>query len=146
MDVFKTSYKTTNWPIHWQCTSHRHNFIFLKYLIFRFTRCKNKSNIKKFSIQNLPTLSLSISPLATSLVITFWGVCFPIWRRKRQPTPVFLLGKSHGRWSLVGYCPWGHKESDTTERLHFTSLLLSKPDTFWGISFSVRLSEIWLGL
>ena len=31
------------------------------------------------------------------------------------PTPVFLPGKSHGQWSLVGYCPWGHKESDTNE-------------------------------
>ena len=30
------------------------------------------------------------------------------------------VGKSHGRRSLVGYSPWGHKESDTTERLHFT--------------------------
>ena len=30
-----------------------------------------------------------------------------------------LAGKSHGRRSLVGYSPWGRKESDTTERLHF---------------------------
>ena len=30
-------------------------------------------------------------------------------------TPVLLPGKSHGRRSLVGYSPWGHKESDTTE-------------------------------
>jgi len=30
-----------------------------------------------------------------------------------------LPGKSHGPRSLVGYCPWGRKESDTTERLHF---------------------------
>ena len=30
------------------------------------------------------------------------------------------VGKSHGRRSLVGYSSWGHKESDTTERLHFT--------------------------
>ena len=37
------------------------------------------------------------------------------WRRKWQPTPVFLPGESHGRRSLVGYCPQGHKESDTTE-------------------------------
>ena len=44
------------------------------------------------------------------------------WRKKWQPTPVFLPGKSHGRRSLIGYCPWGRKESDTTERLHFTSL------------------------
>ena len=35
-----------------------------------------------------------------------------------QPTPVLLPGKSHGQRSLVGYSPWGHKESDTTERLH----------------------------
>ena len=30
--------------------------------------------------------------------------------------------KSHGWRNLVGYSPWGHKELDTTERLHFTSL------------------------
>ena len=37
------------------------------------------------------------------------------WRRKWQPTPVFLPGKSHGQRSLVGYNSWGLKESDTTE-------------------------------
>ena len=40
-------------------------------------------------------------------------------RRQRQPTPVLLPGKSHGQRSLVGCNPWGHKESDTTEWLHF---------------------------
>ena len=44
------------------------------------------------------------------------------WRKEWQPTSVFLSGNSHGWRSLVGYSPWGHKESDTTERLHFTSL------------------------
>ena len=39
------------------------------------------------------------------------------WRRKWQPTPVFMPGKSHGPRSLVGYSPWGCKELDTTERL-----------------------------
>ena len=39
------------------------------------------------------------------------------WRRKWQPTPVFLPGKSHGQRSLVGYSPRGLKESDMTERL-----------------------------
>ena len=43
------------------------------------------------------------------------------WRRQWQPTPVFLPGKSHGWRSLVGYSPRGHKELDTTERLHFHS-------------------------
>ena len=42
------------------------------------------------------------------------------WRRQWQPTPVLLPGKSHGRRSLVGCSPWGHKESDKTDRLTFT--------------------------
>ena len=37
------------------------------------------------------------------------------WRRRWQPTPVFLPGKSHGQRSLVGYSPWVCKEADTTE-------------------------------
>ena len=41
------------------------------------------------------------------------------WRRKWQPTPVFLPGKSHGWRSLAGYSPWGHMESDAIEQLHF---------------------------
>ena len=40
------------------------------------------------------------------------------WRRKWQPTPVFLPGKSNGQRSLVGYSPWGRKELDTTKQLH----------------------------
>ena len=42
------------------------------------------------------------------------------WRRKWQPTPVFLPGEFHGQRSLVNYSPWGRKESDTTERLTHT--------------------------
>ena len=40
------------------------------------------------------------------------------WRKKWQPTPVFSLGKYHGQRSLVGYSPWGCKESDMTEAIH----------------------------
>ena len=40
------------------------------------------------------------------------------WRKEWQPTPVFLLGKSHGQRSLGGYSPWGLKESDMTEHRH----------------------------
>ena len=42
------------------------------------------------------------------------------WRRKWQPTPVLLPGKSRGRRNLVGYSPWGRKESDMTENFTFT--------------------------
>ena len=41
------------------------------------------------------------------------------WRRKWQITPGFLPGKPHGQRSLVGYSPWGGKELDTTDQLHF---------------------------
>ena len=52
----------------------------------------------------------------------FWALAF--LRRQWQPTLVLLPGKSHGRRSLVGCSPWGRKESDTTERLHFHFSLL----------------------
>ena len=38
-----------------------------------------------------------------------------MWKRKWQPTPVLLPGKSHGLRSLGGYSSGGHKELDTTE-------------------------------
>ena len=53
-----------------------------------------------------------------------------LWRRKWQPTPVLLPGKSHGRRSLVGCSPWDCKESDTTERLHFLSFFHSVKTLF----------------
>ena len=40
------------------------------------------------------------------------------WRKKWQPTPVLLSEESQGQWSLAGYSPWGHKETDTTEHAH----------------------------
>ena len=40
------------------------------------------------------------------------------WRRTWQPTLVFLPRKSHRQRSLVGYSPWGRKESDMTEQAH----------------------------
>ena len=58
-----------------------------------------------------------------------WAGKIP-WRRKWQATPVFLPGKCHGPWSLVGYHPWGCKESDTTERLHFHFHSLQESLTF----------------
>ena len=45
------------------------------------------------------------------------------WRRQWHPTPVLLPGKSHEWRSLVGCSPWGRKELDMTERLHFHSSL-----------------------
>ena len=47
-----------------------------------------------------------------------------------QPTPVLFPGESHGQRSLAGYSPWGHKESDTTERLTHI-LFLQKKKSHW---------------
>ena len=75
-----------------------------------------------------PTDSCSISlPCKRSLFKeSAWGSqgTFKIylwlpWRRKWQSTTVLLPGKSHGQRRLVGYSPWGRKESDTTERLNW---------------------------
>ena len=55
-----------------------------------------------------------------------------------ESTPVLLPGKAHGQRSLVGYSPWGHKELDMTERLHFSysvgcPFLLMISITVWKI-------------
>ena len=44
---------------------------------------------------------------------------FMHWRRKWQPTPMFLPGESQGPGNLVGCCLWGRTELDTTEQLYF---------------------------
>ena len=54
------------------------------------------------------------------------------WRRKWQPTPVFLPGKSHGQSSLSGYNPWGCKELGMAEGLNrsiITESLCYSPET-----------------
>ena len=71
------------------------------------------------------------------------------WRREWLPTPVFLTGEFHEHKSLVGYSPWGCKESYMTERL--TLAYLSNPSMFtepcfigekWGRSCG---SDPWVG-
>ena len=42
------------------------------------------------------------------------------WGKEWLSTPVFLPGESQGQRSLVGYSPWGQKESDITEQLIHT--------------------------
>ena len=51
------------------------------------------------------------------------------WRRRWQPTPVFLPGKSQGQRSVAGYSPWGHKESDTTEATQYPRLRMQEDET-----------------
>ena len=71
------------------------------------------------------------------------------WRRKWQPTPVFLPGESHGQRSLVDYSPQGHKESDMTERLHFqlkyylcvSIISVKKPSTWKQNKMKIKMRQ-----
>ena len=69
------------------------------------------------------------------------------WRKKWQHTPVFLPGESHGQRSLVGYSPWGHKESNMTKQLtHAKSLPVPPPVRYFdnsglGLCTKEQISE-----
>ena len=54
-------------------------------------------------------------------------------RREWLPTPVFLPEEFHGQRNLAGYLPWGHKESDTTERLTHTQEIRKPRSGFFGL-------------
>ena len=60
-------------------------------------------------------------------------------RGKRQPTPVFLPGESHGRRSLVGYSPRGRKESNMTERLYLLTyrIRILKINLEYGLQWQI---------
>ena len=75
---------------------------------------------------------------------------FTHWRRKWQPTPVFLPGESQGQGSLVGCRLWGRTESDTTEatqQQQLTSFLHScfLPSSFLPLFFNSNgcISGLW---
>ena len=55
---------------------------------------------------SLVTLSVNNSPAMQETQVPFLVEKIP-WRRKWQPTPVFLPGESHGQTSVAGYSPWG---------------------------------------
>ena len=83
-----------------------------------------------------------------------WATSFSLftfmhWRRKWQPTPVFLPGESQGRGSLVGWRLWGRTESDTTDatthhRVAKSQLWVRPLSTLVHLSLSFYLC-IWKG-
>ena len=85
----------------------------------RFSRQENWNGLPFPSPGDLPNPGIEPgSPAMQRPGFSPWVGKIP-WRRKWQPTPVFLPGESHGWRSLVGCSPQGRKESDMTERLHF---------------------------
>ena len=59
--------------------------------------------------------SMGVTRVGHDRVTSLSLFTFMHWRRKWQPTPVFLPGESQGQGSLVGCRLWGRTESDTTE-------------------------------
>ena len=71
---------------------------------------------KSSGLQSMGSLRFGHDSATSLSLFTFMH-----WRRKWQPTPVFLPGESQGLQSLVGCHLWGHTESDMTERLSSNS-------------------------
>ena len=74
-----------------------------------------KEKEKKYNVKgSIFTAAVSLTSQCRRPGFDPWVGKIP-WRRKWQPTPVFLPGESCGQRILVGYSSWGHKESDMTE-------------------------------
>ena len=95
--------------------------VFHLYSLYRipFVFLYHIKSIILFSVTSImvKTFSRMIIYVYPEVILSFLNFLFKLW--PWQPTPVLLPGKSHGWRSLVGCIPWGCKESDTTERLHF---------------------------
>ena len=78
--------------------------------------------------------------------VSFWQKSTDLqnWRRKWQPTPELLPGKSHGGRSMVGYSPWGRKELDTTNWLHFHFHYVAKVWPIGKVSLCPSLTRTFL--
>ena len=81
-----------------------------------------QETLVQFLGQEVP-LEKGYATRSSILGFNIWVGKIP-WRRTWQTTPGFLPGESHGLRSLVGYSPWGHKESHTTERLSTAQVIL----------------------
>ena len=107
------------WKPKYRRASYHHSYD------YRITKLDGLTSLVAQMVQHLPTMwETWVNPWVGKVS----------WRRKWQPTPVFLPGKFHG------HSPQGRKELDTTERLHFT---LVKMNLFSGLAVSetLRLNE-----
>ena len=90
------------------------------------------------SLQSMESLRVGHDRATSLSLFTFMH-----WRRKWQPTSVFLPGDSQGRGSLVGCRLWGHTESDTTEAPQQHGLLAPKVN--WRSPCGQFISSVCLG-
>ena len=101
--------------------------------------CKCASALKVAFLASLVAQMVKNLPVMKEILVWPLGQKDPL-RRKWQPTPVLLPGESHGGRSLVGYSPWGRKESVTTERLHLKKIVLLREEIDIEISIISKSS------
>ena len=84
-------------------------------MIKEWNKCLQNTSVKpELRIIGSQEVPAKFNALPLVITIIVMQLYLSPWRRKWQPTPVFLSGKSHGQRSLVGYSPWSWKESDMT--------------------------------
>ena len=78
---------------------------------------------------SLVVQTLKYLPVMQETGLDPWVEKIP-WKRAWQPTPILWPGEAHGQRSLAGYSPWGHKQSDATERLALALFFHSSNNDF----------------
>ena len=89
--------------IHGELSSNNNTFLSLFSQDWGYTYIKSRRLPRQISGKE-PSCQSSFDP---------WLGKIP-WRKKWQPTPIFLPGEHNGQRSLAGYSPWDHRESDMT--------------------------------
>ena len=133
--AWPSSFWLTPWNSHPNTTTPRHTCTYIQthihssnmyainilFLVDRVSFCcppLHKTEQKNLNSQHAEQCKYCADTKLTTLfcqVHAYWTSEGWVWRRKWQPTPVFLPRESRGQKSLGGCCPWGHTESDTTE-------------------------------
>ena len=118
--VWKFSLYLTAW---WAVSAAPHDRFFLSFFFF-FNFIKMSLTCNSTLAWKIPWMekpgrlqSLGLRRVRHDWVTSLSLFTFMHWRRKWQPTPVFLPGESQGRRSLVGCRLWGRTESDMTEAI-----------------------------
>ena len=118
-EILGVSWPVTSvlFPLYYRIRVHKTNRICLGSLVEKAMAPHSSTLAWKVPWTEEPSRlqSMGSHRVGRDWVTSLWLFTCMHWRRKWQPTPVFLPGESQGRGSLVGCRLWGRTESDTTE-------------------------------
>ena len=120
LSLIKTSTALANFNYTMQCYHYSHHALFRRYSSYNSE--KTMASHSSTLAWKIPWMegpgwlqSMGLLRVRHDWATSLWLFTFMHWRRKWQPTPVFLPGESQGRGSLVGCRLWGFTELDMTE-------------------------------